>query len=52
MIRFAVPLALVVAWWGATSTGWLKSYQFASPRDVIREVIEAKNGSSAKAGRN
>jgi sulfonate transport system permease protein len=40
MIRFAVPLALIAAWWGATSAGWLKSYQFASPRDVVRELAD------------
>jgi sulfonate transport system permease protein len=38
MARFALPLALVVAWWLATSEGWVKSYQFASPHDVVAEI--------------
>jgi sulfonate transport system permease protein len=38
VIRFAVPLALVVAWSVATATGWVKSYQLASPHDVVREL--------------
>lgn len=45
MIRFAVPLALVVAWWTATAAGWVKSYQLASPHDVVRETIDlARSG--------
>jgi len=38
VIRFVVPVALVVAWATATATGWVKSYQLASPRDVVREL--------------
>jgi len=38
--RFALPLALFVAWWAATATGWIKSYQLASPRDVVRELAD------------
>ena len=40
MGRFAVPLALFVAWWAATASGWIKSYQLASPRDVVRELAD------------
>ncbi len=40
MIRFVVPLLLVIAWTAATSSGWVKSYQLASPRDVLRELAE------------
>jgi sulfonate transport system permease protein len=40
VIRFAVPLALIAAWWAATGAGWIKSYQLASPRDVVREVFD------------
>jgi sulfonate transport system permease protein len=39
VIRFALPVTLVVAWFVATASGWVKSYQLASPRDVVREVI-------------
>jgi sulfonate transport system permease protein len=38
--RFAVPLALLVAWWAASASGRIKSYQLASPRDVVREVLD------------
>ncbi len=38
MIRWLVPLALVAAWWAATGGGWIKSYQLAAPRDVLREA--------------
>jgi len=38
--RFALPLALFVAWWAATASGWIKSYQLASPRDVVRELAD------------
>lgn len=45
MGRFAVPLALLAAWWAATASGAIKSYQLASPRDVVRELAElAANG--------
>ena len=37
MARLAVPLALLVAWWGATASGFIKPYQLASPVDVLRE---------------
>ena len=40
MGRFVVPLALFAAWWAATATGAIKSYQLASPRDVVRELFE------------
>ena len=40
MIRLVVPLALIVAWATVTGAGWIKSYQLASPRDVVREVLE------------
>ncbi|HWT07013.1 MAG TPA: ABC transporter permease [Xanthomonadales bacterium] len=40
MVRFAVPLALFAAWWAATANGWIKSYQLASPRDVVRELAD------------
>ena len=49
MDRFIVPLALFAAWWAATASGWIKSYQFASPRDVVREVIDlALSGALAR----
>ncbi|HEX3549146.1 MAG TPA: ABC transporter permease [Candidatus Elarobacter sp.] len=38
MVRFSVPLALFVAWWAASASGRIKSYQLASPRDVLREL--------------
>jgi sulfonate transport system permease protein len=38
--RFVVPLALFAAWWAATATGAIKSYQLASPRDVVRELFD------------
>jgi sulfonate transport system permease protein len=38
--RFVVPLALFAAWWAATATGVIKSYQLASPRDVVRELFD------------
>jgi sulfonate transport system permease protein len=38
VVRFAVPAALVALWWIATSLGWVKSYQFASPHDVASEL--------------
>jgi sulfonate transport system permease protein len=36
--RFVVPLTLLAAWWAATASGAIKSYQLASPRDVAREL--------------
>jgi sulfonate transport system permease protein len=36
--RFVVPLTLLAAWWAATASGAVKSYQLASPRDVVREL--------------
>jgi sulfonate transport system permease protein len=36
--RFVVPLTLLAAWWAATASGAIKSYQLASPRDVVREL--------------
>ncbi len=38
MGRFVVPLTLLAAWWAATASGAIKSYQLASPRDVVREL--------------
>ncbi len=38
MGRFVVPLTLLAAWWAATASGAVKSYQLASPRDVVREL--------------
>jgi sulfonate transport system permease protein len=38
VVRFAVPAGLVAIWWIATSLGWVKSYQFASPHDVVIEL--------------
>lgn len=38
MARFALPLVLLVGWWLATARGWVKSYQFASPHDVLAEL--------------
>jgi sulfonate transport system permease protein len=35
--RLALPLALLVAWFAATATGAVKSYQFASPSAVLAE---------------
>lgn len=40
MTRLAVPLTLLAAWWAATASGRIASYQLASPRDVVREVAE------------
>lgn len=40
MTRVAVPLALVAAWWAATASGRIASYQLASPRDVVRELLD------------
>ncbi len=37
-MRFFVPIALVVAWFAATSTGAIKSYQLASPQAVLVEL--------------
>jgi sulfonate transport system permease protein len=38
--RFVVPLGLFATWWAVTATGVIKSYQLASPRDVVRELFE------------
>lgn len=38
MGRFVVPGVLLGLWLVATSAGWVKSYQFASPHDVLAEV--------------
>lgn len=40
MPRLLVPAALFVLWWAAPATGWIKSYQLASPTDVVRELID------------
>ena len=37
-LSLAVPLCLLVAWFFATSIGGVKSYQFASPADIGREL--------------
>jgi sulfonate transport system permease protein len=37
-MKFVLPIALVVAWFAATSTGAIKSYQLASPQAVLAEV--------------
>jgi sulfonate transport system permease protein len=37
-VRFLVPSTLVVAWFAATSTGAIKSYQLASPQAVLVEL--------------
>lgn len=37
-MRFLVPIALLVAWFVATSTGAIKSYQLASPQAVLAEL--------------
>lgn len=37
-MRFFVPIALLVAWFAATSTGAIKSYQLASPQAVLVEL--------------
>lgn len=40
MPRFVVPVALFVLWWAATASGRIKSYQLASPGDVVREIVD------------
>ena len=40
MDRLAVPLALFLAWCGVTASGLIKSYQLASPLDVLREIAD------------
>jgi len=40
LTRFAVPLALFALWWGVTASGRIKSYQLASPADVVRELLD------------
>jgi sulfonate transport system permease protein len=40
VVRVLVPLALFAAWWAATASGFIKSYQLASPRDVGRELLD------------
>lgn len=37
-MKFFVPIALVAAWFAATSTGAIKSYQLASPQAVLVEL--------------
>ena len=37
-MKFFVPITLVVAWFAATSTGAIKSYQLASPQAVLVEL--------------
>ncbi len=47
-LAFAVPVALVALWFAATGSGLVKSYQFASPADVGRELVAlAANGTLA-----
>ena len=38
-LGFALPLALLAAWWIATTYGGVKIYQLASPADVVRELV-------------
>jgi sulfonate transport system permease protein len=38
IVRFAVPLALLAAWWGATASGFVKPYQLTSPAGVFAEA--------------
>jgi sulfonate transport system permease protein len=38
--RLLVPVVLLVAWFAATASGWLKPYQFASPAAVLNEVTD------------
>jgi sulfonate transport system permease protein len=40
VIPFALPLVLVLAWFVSTDRGWVKSYQLASPHDVLRETLD------------
>ena len=40
VVRLTVPVALLLAWWGATASGFIKSYQLASPLDVLRELAD------------
>jgi sulfonate transport system permease protein len=40
VVRVLVPLALLAGWWAVTGTGAIKSYQLASPLDVIREILD------------
>ena len=43
-------MLVVVAWWGATASGTIKSYQLASPADVVREIVDlAQRGVLAKS---
>lgn len=45
LLALALPLTLVAAWFLITSAGGFKSYQFASPLDVWRELVTlAANG--------
>ena len=45
LLALAVPLTLLAAWFFLTSAGGIKSYQFASPADVWRELVTlASNG--------
>ena len=37
-MKFFVPITLLVAWFAATSTGAIKSYQLASPQAVLVEL--------------
>jgi len=37
-VKFFVPITLLVAWFAATSTGAIKSYQLASPQAVLVEL--------------
>jgi ABC-type nitrate/sulfonate/bicarbonate transport system permease component len=39
LLAFALPAALVAAWFLVTSVGGIKSYQLASPADVWRELV-------------
>ncbi|BDE06557.1 ABC transporter permease [Vulcanimicrobium alpinum] len=40
MARFALPLALLAAWFAVTASGAIKPYQLSSPADVVRELAD------------
>ncbi len=40
IVRFAVPLSLLAAWWAVTALGIVKPYQLASPVGVFAEAAD------------